>query len=74
MRPLKKGEINLVFTNFKKEIALVNQKLEKNINLQKYFEHNHLFYLRKRLQKEEKCLKEWLNDLLNGQKEYFSLL
>jgi hypothetical protein len=67
-------QINLLFTNFRKEIKLTKTKLEKNSALQNYFNYNHLFKLKKILEKEEKVLNHWLEKLLKGQKEYYELV
>ncbi len=67
-------QINLLFTNFRKEIKLTKTKLEKNSALQNYLNRNHLFKLKKILEKEEKVLNHWLEKLLKGQKEYNELL
>jgi hypothetical protein len=67
-------EINLLYTNFKKEIKIAKNKLNRNSSLQNYFNRNHLFELKKILEKEEKVLKHWLEKLLKGQKEYYGLL
>ena len=67
-------QINLLFTNFRKEIKLTKTKLEKNSALQNYLNRNHLFKLKKILEKEEKVLNHWLEKLLKGQKEYDELL
>jgi hypothetical protein len=67
-------QINLLFTNFRKEIKLRKTKLEKNSALQNYLNRNHLFKLKKILEKEEKVLNHWLEKLLKGQKEYNELL
>jgi len=67
-------EINLLYTNFKKEIKIAKNKLNRNSSLQNYFNRNHLFELKKILEKEEKVLKHRLEKLLKGQKEYYGLL
>lgn len=71
---LKKGEINIIYTDFKKEISSAKRKLETNVNLQKYFARNHLFELKKRAKKQEEILLKWLNDLIKGYEEYLTLL
>ncbi len=48
--------------------------MEKNSALQNYLNRNHLFKLKKILEKEEKVLNHWLEKLLKGQKEYNELL
>ena len=40
-------EINLLYTNFKKEIKIAKNKLNRNSSLQNYFNRNHLFELKK---------------------------
>jgi hypothetical protein len=59
-------EINLLYTNFKKEIKIAKNKLDRNSSLQNYFNRNHLFELKKILEKEKKVLKHWLEKLLKG--------
>jgi hypothetical protein len=67
-------EINVLFTNFEKEIQKAKLKLDRNSALQDYFHRNQLFNLQKILEKEEKFLNHWLQKLLKGQKEYYKLL
>ncbi len=55
-------------------IETTGKKLEKNSALQNYFNYNHLFKLKKILEKEEKVLNHWLEKLLKGQKEYYELV
>ena len=40
-------EINLLYTNFKKEIKIAKNKLNRNSSFQNYFNRNHLFELKK---------------------------
>lgn len=70
----ERREINLLFTNFRKEIKKVQQKLQVCVSLQHYFTQNHLFELHQNAKKEEKRLLNWYNKLIEGQKEYFLLL
>jgi hypothetical protein len=67
-------QTSLLYTNFRKEIETTRKKLEKNSALQNYFNYNHLFKLKKILEKEEKVLNHWLEKLLKGQKEYYELV
>ena len=41
----ERREINLIFTDFKKEIKKVKQKLQICVNLQHYYARNYLFEL-----------------------------
>jgi hypothetical protein len=70
----ERREINLIFTDFKKEIKKVKQKLQICVNLQHYYARNYLFELQKNAQKEEKVLLNWLLKLREGQKDYKLLL
>jgi hypothetical protein len=70
----QKHEINLLFTNFKKEIKITKQKLEKCVCLKNYYNRNHLFELKKIAKKKEQTLLKWLVKLNEGQKEYLTLL
>lgn len=70
----EKREINLLYTNFRKEIKKVQQKLQVCVSLQHYFTQNYLFELHQNAKKEEEKLLNWLNKLIKGQKEYFLLL
>lgn len=70
----EKREINLIYTDFQKEIKKVKQKLQICVSLQNYYSRNHLFDLHKNAQEKEKDLSNWLNKLIEGQKEYNSLL
>jgi hypothetical protein len=70
----ERREINLIFTDFKKEIKKVKQKLQICVNLQHYYARNYLFELLKNAQKEEKVLLNWLLKLREGQKDYKLLL
>ena len=67
-------EISLLYTDFRKEIKIAKNKLNRNSSLQNYYNRNHLFELKKLLEKEEKVLKHWLEKLLKGQKECYGLL
>jgi hypothetical protein len=69
----KKQRINLLFTNFPKEIKKAKHSLEKNICLQKYFCRNNLFELYKKTKKEEFKIKKWLDNLNESYKEYLEL-
>ena len=66
-------EISLLYTDFRKEIKIAKNKLNRNSSLQNYFNRNHLFELKKLLEKEEKVLKHWLEKLLKGQEEFYGL-
>ena len=66
-------EISLLYTDFRKEIKIAKNKLNRNSSLQNYYNRNHLFELKKLLQKEEKVLKHWLEKLLKGQEEFYGL-
>ena len=59
-------EISLLYTDFRKEIKIAKNKLNRNSSLQNYYNRNHLFELKKLLQKEEKVLKHWLEKLLKA--------
>jgi hypothetical protein len=66
-------EISLLYTDFRKEIKIAKNKLNRNSSLQNYYNRNHLFELKKLLEKEEKVLKHWLEKLLKGQEEFYGL-
>jgi hypothetical protein len=59
-------EISLLYTDFRKEIKIAKNKLNRNSSLQNYYNRNHLFELKKLLEKEEKVLKHWLEKLLKA--------
>jgi len=59
-------EIKILYTDFRKEIKIAKNKLNRNSSLQNYYNRNHLFELKKLLQKEEKVLKHWLEKLLKA--------
>jgi len=67
-------EISLLYTDFRKEIKIAKNKLNRNSSLQNYYNRNHLFELKKLLEKEEKVLKHWLEKLLKGQEEFYGLM